>query len=540
MELCVTKYLTVKATSYNYGHTTVPAHRSAAKSEECIRRTAASPSTLHTATMRLGLLWTFGALAGTIGALLLFDARPGINWAIWTAFTIAGLLLYLRPDRIAIRRLALPLGFAVALAAGAAVTTTPILLVAVVAIVASLMALAVTTSRRTAGGGDYGATEIVTAPVVGLAMTIRGGTSAVAATIQSIDTERDHPVVRGSLMAAPIVIVLALLFASADPVLARWRDAILDALDAWSGVPRIVFGILVALFVMGAYFAARRAGSEPAPALAAAAVAVPSRGTEWRIVIGAAAVVSWLFVLLQISYLFGTEPSIVGSGVSFAEYARRGFAELAVAATGSALLIVAAQHRLSLTSDASMAPRLLRLLSLALLGAVSLVLVSAFHRVNLYENAYGYTTTRVYAQAYMLLTLAVLVLLTWQVSHSFDARALARGVMTTALATLTIIVFWNGDAWVARANIDRYATTGKLDFAYLAGGLSPDAYSTLVQSLPKLAAPERVQLTAALQKEHARSKYLRGGDSWYEWNVRRGHARAALASLVSTAGVAQP
>jgi two-component system sensor histidine kinase BaeS len=491
-------------------------------------------------TMRLGLLWTFGALAGALGALLVFDAQPGINWAIWTGFTVAGLLVYLRPDRPALRTLALPLGFAVALAAGSAVTTTPVLLIAVLAIVASLMALALTTSRRESADGEYGATEIVSAPVLGLAMTLRGGTSALAATIQSIDRERDHPVLRGSLMAAPIVVVLALLFASADPVLARWRDTIYGALSAWSGVPRIVFGILVALFVTGAYFAAWRARSQAAPPLPASPPLAPARSTEWRIVIGAAAVVSWFFVLLQITYLFGTVPSMVGSGVSFAEYARRGFAELAIAATGSALLIVAAHQRVSPTSEPQQASSRLRLPSLALLAAVSLVLVSAFHRVNLYEDAYGYTTMRVYAQAYMMLTLGVLVVLAWHLSRSFDTRAVAREVMTVALTTLTVLVFWNGDAWVARANVGRYASTGKIDLAYLTRGLSPDAYPALVGSLPGLAAPERAQLTSALQQQYARRPYMRAGNRWYEWNVRRRRARAALASLAITAGVGQP
>ncbi len=490
--------------------------------------------------MRLGLLWTSGALAGALGALLLFDAHPGINWVIWTACTVAGLLFYLRPDRPALRTLALPLGFAVALAVGSSVTTTPILLLSVVAMVASLLALAVTTSHRQIADGGYGAREIVLAPVVGLAMTLRGGTSAIAATIHSIDTERDHPVLRGSLMATPIVIVLALLFATADPVLARWRDAIDGALSAWSGVPRIVFGTLIALFVTGAYFAAWRARSRPAPPIQASRPLAPVRSTEWRIVLGAAAVVSWLFVLLQIAYLFGTLPSVAGSGVSFAEYARRGFAELAIAATGSALLIVAAHMRVSRTSERLHASSRLRVPSLALLAAVSLVLVSAFHRVNLYEDAYGYTTMRVYAQAYMMLTLGVLVVLAWNLSRTVDTRAVARHVMTVALATLTVLAFWNADAWVARANVARYTSTGKIDLVYLTRGLSPDAYPALVASLPAFTAPEVLQLTSALQQQYARRPYLRDGDRWFEWNVRRSRARVAVASLAVASPVRLP
>jgi len=97
-----------------------------------------------------------------------------------------------------------------------------------------------------------------------------------------------------------------------------------------------------------------------------------------------------------------------------------------------------------------------------------------------------------------------------------------------ALATLTLLVFWNGDAWVAQANLGRYARTGKLDVQYLARGLSPDAYPTLVEALPRVAEPERAQLATALAKEYARRHDLRPTQSWYEWNLRRARARSLV------------
>ncbi len=488
--------------------------------------------------MRLPLLWTLGALAGVLGAVVLFDTHPGVNWGIWTAFAMVGLLAYRRPDRTTLRSLAPPLGFAVILAAGAAVTTAPLLLLAIVAIVASLLALALTLARDDTRRLDYGAIAIVTAPFRGLAITCRGAMSAVEESIEAIDTEREHPALRGSLIATPIVLVLALLFASADPVLARGRDAVYDAFGSWSGVPRAIFGVLLAMFVIGAYVAARAAPARADLPQSSATTLGRAGLTERRIAIGAAAAVSWLFVLLQIGYMFGATPDVAGSGMTFAESARRGFGELAIAATGSALLIVAAYQRTQ-SDDESQLRRGLMLPAVALLAAVGCILVSAFHRVNLYEDAYGYTPMRVYAQAYMMLTLAILVVLAWQVSRSFDVRALAREVMVVALATLTILVFWNGDAWVARANVRRYVRTGKIDFQYLTRGLSPDAYPALVESLPRLPASDQAQLQVGLAHEYARRPMMRREDSWYEWNARRSRARSAL-SMVSIVAAPAP
>jgi hypothetical protein len=156
----------------------------------------------------------------------------------------------------------------------------------------------------------------------------------------------------------------------------------------------------------------------------------------------------------------------------------------------------------------------------------------------LYEDAYGFTTMRVYGQAYMLLALAILFVVAWHVWRSFDVRALARQIMTIALATLTFLVFWNGDEWVANANLDRYAHTGKIDVQYLARDLSLDAYPALVQALPRVAQPERAQLSLALAQKRARSSELRGANSWYEWNVRRERARSFV--VISPPAKASP
>ncbi|MFI5239410.1 MAG: DUF4153 domain-containing protein, partial [Gemmatimonadales bacterium] len=208
--------------------------------------------------MRIGRLWTFGIFSGILGALILFNALPGINWTIWIAVTIGGLIAYRRPDRATTRLLALPLGAAMLLAVGASVTTTPILLVAIVLIVASLLALALVIAPDHSAVRDYGAGEILSAPLFGFGHSIAGGFAAITAVADVASSTSERPALRGALMATPVVIVLALLFATADPLLARGRDAIFDALSSFDALPRIIFGALLALFVTGSYFASMR------------------------------------------------------------------------------------------------------------------------------------------------------------------------------------------------------------------------------------------------------------------------------------------
>lgn len=472
--------------------------------------------------MRLGILWTLAALAGVIGATLMFDALPGINWGIWTVVTIGGLLIYLRPDRQTLRTIALPLGFAVLLATGAAVTTAPLLLAVTVAMVASLMALGLLLANEHEASRDYGPVDILTAPIRGLVATVRGAISSLFMTAESLGSVRKRPALRGALIATPVVLVLALLFATADPVLGAGRDAIYNVLSSWTDLPRVIFGLLLTLFVSGAYVTTRAASLMASRRELAPGESLKIGLTERRIVLTSAAIVCWLFVLLQLSYLFGASPAVAGSGVTFAEYAHRGFGELTFAATLAALLIIAAQSNVRAGRDAGVRASV-TWPALILLAAVACILVSAFHRMTLYEDAYGFTTVRVYVQAYILLALAVLLALAWHVWHVFDVRALARQVMTVSLATLALLIFWNCDAWVAQANVDRYTHTGKLDVHYLTHELSLDAYPSLVQAIPRVAEPERSQLSSSLAQEHARHSR---GSAWYEWNLRRERARS--------------
>ncbi|MEO7217749.1 MAG: DUF4173 domain-containing protein [Gemmatimonadaceae bacterium] len=474
--------------------------------------------------MRLGLLWALAVASGAVAALVLYDSVPGINWTAWTVLTVAGLVAVRQPDSATRRAMALPLGFAVVLSVGAAVTTTEPILVVIVAMVASLLALAVVIAADGDDAEDYGAVAILTVPIKGLWQTIRGATALAADTAKSAGGTEQRPVLRGVMMAVPVVVILALLFASADPLLARGRDMLQNSLSTFDALPRVIFGLVVAIFVASAYYSSRFAGRRITLAASSARADSEIGVTERQIVLGAAAAISWLFVLLQISYLFGKQPSTIGSGITFADYARRGFGELCVAATGVALLIAAAHQRIP-PRDQARAHKSLVWPSLALLGAECCVIFSAFHRVSLYEGAYGYTTSRVYAQAYMIITLLVLVALARHVLRDFRVRKLAREVMTIALATLVVLVFWSADAWVARANIARYAATGKLDVAYLGDSLSPDAYPALVESLPKLVAADRGTLVAKLAKHYASREELKESPAWYEWNLRRSAAR---------------
>ncbi|MEP6905693.1 MAG: DUF4173 domain-containing protein, partial [Gemmatimonadales bacterium] len=340
---------------------------------------------------------------------------------------------------------------------------------------------------------------------------------------------RARATVRGFAITVPIVFVFALLLAGADPVFAIWRDQVGRLISTWSFIPRLIFFCVLLVITLGAYSYAAR-GSAPArrisdPDILASRSDRRLGATERLILVSSVTALFWVFIAVQLSYLFGNAPSVPGSKMSFAEYAQRGFGELTIVASLSVLLIVLSERYGQLNGH----EKRLRAITLALLVSVAIMLASAFHRVQLYEAAYGYTVSRLYAQAYMLVLAAGLVALTLEVVATVDTGRLFRRVFAVASATFIVLVFWNHEGWIADENIDRSIATGKeLDVKYLVSNLSPNAVPIVVSRLGTSPEPSQSELRRLLTSEYGSGRRLRN-DRWFEWNYRRQEARAALA-----------
>ena len=481
------------------------------------------------------LVWTAAIIVAAIGASIMYDAVPGANWGMWTAAASLGLILVARARGALDSSILLIVATATILASGAAVTADPIIHGLICLSVMLFLALAMLLAIDP-GFNRLSAAFVISAPFVA------GGTALVESFTRLVDVSRmfrssaARATVRGIVITVPVVALFALLLAGADPIFAGWRDELARILATWSFIPRIIFFCALLIVVLGAYsFAARASASFAAPFTRNATNVGDGRwlgATERLILISAVTALFWLFIAVQLSYLFGNVPRMPGSDMTFAEYARQGFGELTVVATCSVILILVSERYGRVNGYASK----VRALTIALLLAVLIILASAFHRVSLYEAAYGFTVARLYAQVYMTVLGAALLALAEGVLRILDTRALFRRVFALAVLAFLLLVFWNHEGWIASANIDRYATTGKLDVVYLTRDLSPNAIPVAVSSLRTLPEPARTQLHDAIVARYGTGRRLHAADRWFEWNYRRNHARAALHSI----GLPQP
>jgi Domain of unknown function (DUF4173) len=456
-------------------------------------------------------VWLAAFAASALGAVILFDAWPGVNWGIWVAAASAGLILARARSR---KRVGVPvlilLAWATLLAFGLAITDNAFIQFLIVISDAMVLGLAVVVT----GTEEWGSLSAILLPAVPFLAPFRVWLASAreAARAPRIDSSpRAKPIVKGVLLTLPIAIALVALLRDADPVFAWASNHLTALLPDWSSATRVLFFLFLLSITLGANSLSARESEARLPALPAFTLPTTLGITEQRIVLWSVAAILWLFVLLQVSYLFHPPPSAIGSGVTFAEYARKGFAELSLAVTIVGGIILVLEATGPRDADQQTRHSLVRL-EAALLIALELVLFSAFRRVVLYEQAYGFTTTRLFAQAYMVVTAAALVALWLEIWRGSISVAFARRLAVIALAVFTMLVFWNYEAWIVNRNIDRSRASGKFD-AHYAIRLSRDAVPTLIERRRELPIAEQSIVEGWLGCTQAPAQR-----HWFEWN----------------------
>jgi hypothetical protein len=124
---------------------------------------------------------------------------------------------------------------------------------------------------------------------------------------------------------------------------------------------------------------------------------------------------------------------------------------------------------------------------------------------------------------YMVGMALALVALAWELSHDKISISFGRRVAEIALAGVTVLVFWNYEAWIVNRNVDHAATGGRFDAQYLTTHLSRNATPALIRRLREMPLPQRDTVVAIMA-----CKPLPAERRWFEWNRNVAAARKAL------------
>lgn len=345
---------------------------------------------------------------------------------------------------------------------------------------------------------------------------------------------RARRVGRAVVIAAPVVLVFALLLSSADPVFAKWLT--LPGVD----LDEVLSHVLIAGFFTWVVAGWARRSLQGRPAMdgwRSAPFPLSLASTDVSVGLGALNALFAAFVLAQLGWLFGGEDLVVRTtGLTYAQYARRGFFEL-IAVAGLLLPVLLVSRTLVGENDAR-ATQAWRRLAIPLVVLLGAILASAAARMTLYVRFYGISADRLYATAVMGWLVFVFAWLAWTVLRS-RPRYFAAGLVISGYVVLATLHLVNPDALVARTNLSRAVIVGAgvagPDPRYIAT-LGADAASVLVSalttpghSLATAPVADRCAAAATLLDKWTGTGYDRRFGHWSQWNIARSRARAMVA-----------
>jgi hypothetical protein len=483
---------------------------------------------------RIGLAVLGAALAlGGLGDMLLRKTPWGINLPLSVAaLAVCAVGLSRLQDQRPVGEGRWLVAVAVLFAGGVALRDSPVVVVLDVSM--TVLALSLAALRGRSGAlRQAGVSEYVIGTAYAGAMTVAG---VIPAAVRDIRWREVAPgewqgqalaVARGGLIATPLLLIFGTLLVAADAV---FEDLVFGLFELDPGFLGHLFLTLFVAWATAGFLTFGLLGRETRELGFRRPEAISLGIVEVGVALGLLNVLFLAFVAVQAGYLFGGAGRVVATaGLTYAEYARRGFFEL-VAVTALVIPVLLLADWL-LRVGSPFQRRVFCALSGTTVALLSAIVASALYRMYLYQQEFGLTVSRVCATAFMVWLAFVLLWFALTVLRGERDR-FAFGTLVAGFATAVLLNAVSPDALVARVNIERLEAGERFDPYYLAA-LSADAVPVLVESFPDVGETHPYQVYAGggdkeptahrgptLQQVVER-RWKRGPEDWRSWNLAR-------------------
>lgn len=294
----------------------------------------------------------------------------------------------------------------------------------------------------------------------------------------------------GLVIAVPLLAVMISLLMDADAAF-EGLLSLIPQMDLSQLLPSLIFG-LVSGWVMFAQGSGLRHSEklEPKPRHFRG-VSVLTVNT----ILAAVCAVYAVYLLSQLAYLSGGLAGILPEGYTLAQYARRGFFEMAWLCAMNLGIISAGVGLVEKREKAPLATRLLCLF----IGIVTVFLVAAASaKMLLYIGGYGLTRLRVLTEVIMLfLGVSTVIVAVWLFAPKLPYMKV---ILLLALAMGTVTLWADVDTLVASYNVSAYQS-GRLEtvdvghLASLGSGAVPYLYELTGDADPDIAQAAREALS---------------------------------------------
>lgn len=337
------------------------------------------------------------------------------------------------------------------------------------------------------------------------------------------------PILRGLLIALPIVAFFTFLLASADAIFNQKLAEQFKDFDLLEGILRTAIVLVCAYLLAGIFLHTLAQGgkekllSEERP---------PRRQylgfTESAIVLGSVAILFFIFVVIQFQYFFGGQSNIGVEGFTYSQYARRGFSELITVAFFSLVLILGLNAFARRENETQRRAHVG--LNAAIVAEVLVMLVSAYQRLMLAIDWHGFSRLRIYPRVFMI-WLGILLVAVIVLEILRRERYFALAFVLASLGFAVSLTLVNVDASIMSHNLERVAHGKNLNVPDLAS-LSADAVPALAEGFenPRMSAEQHEGIGAILTC-YLHSNIMIASDDWRSFNFSRWRAKRILETV---------
>lgn len=245
---------------------------------------------------------------------------------------------------------------------------------------------------------------------------------------------------------------------------------------------------------------------------------------EVSIVLGLINLLFLSFVIVQIPYLFGGFELVQNTpDFKLADYARRGFGEL-VTVAALVLPILLVSHWL-LRKDSSVSEKIYRVLAGIQIALLFVIMISATQRLFILTGnlGYGLTTVRFYPMIVMIWLALIFVWFSLTVLRGAREQ-FAWGALWLAFFVVGTLHFFNPDDYIVRTNI-RLMNEGRAFDAQYNSNLSDDAIPVLLENFPQMTFEQQCRIKQNLVY---RLEQTENETDFRSWNYSRRQAREKL------------
>ena len=317
----------------------------------------------------------------------------------------------------------------------------------------------------------------------------------------------------GLVIAIPFVLFLVVMLSSADQIfyqnligITKWTFDFLSII----GYLKLLFGFIAGFYLFGLLYEAH----QPRERTVYDNKTITGDTVILSVLISVIVAVYTLFAAIQIRYLFAAASSLP-YGLTYTEYARRGFFELLILTGFNILLIYITVH---LTKNKTgTGAGLIKGLCCYLCLMTVMLLCSSFYRMLLYSADNGLTRLRFMVFGFLMFELLGLaVTFIYIIKPKFNIAAIYMGIGLVYYLLLNIVPM---DALIAKNQIDRYLNTGSGGIEYVLR-LSPDA----APQISRLLSSDDEGIKRQVHEYFERVSFNDYG--WIQWNLSADEYRA--------------